>query len=71
MQITEKAYEAIKKVIGKSPWYEAHEGVKTALNQVYWIKILEEDSEGYLITNECIPGQKKAVRQIVARVKKI
>jgi len=70
MQITGKAYEAIKKVIGKSPWYEAHEGVKTALNQVYWIKILEEDSEGYLITNECIPGQKKAVRQIVARVEK-
>jgi hypothetical protein len=68
MQITEKAYEAIKKVIGRSPWYEAHEGVNTALNQVYWVKILEKTFDGYLITNAPIPGQKKTVRQITAKI---
>jgi hypothetical protein len=72
MQITEKAYEIIrnKGVIGKSPWYEAHNGVYTALNQVYWIKILEELPNEYLVTNEPIPGQKKAVRQVTARIEK-
>jgi hypothetical protein len=64
MQITKKAYEAIKKVIGSSPWYEAHEGVKTALNQVYWIKIISETPNGLLITNLPLPGQKKQVKQV-------
>jgi hypothetical protein len=68
MQITEKAYEAIKKVTGKSPWYEAHAGVYTSLNNVYWIKVLEKRSDGYLITNEPVPGQKKTVRQVTVEV---
>jgi hypothetical protein len=68
MQITEKAYEAIKKVIGRSPWYDAHNGVYTALNQVYWVKILEKAPDEYLITNASIPGQKKTVRQVTAKV---
>jgi hypothetical protein len=68
MQITEKAYEAIKKVIGKSPWYEAHAGTCTELNQVYWIKILARDADGYLITNELEHGQKKRVRQTTTKV---
>jgi hypothetical protein len=71
MQITEKAYETInKKVIGNSPWYEAHNGVYTALNQVYWVKILDKTSDGYLVSNTPIPGQKKAVRQVTAIVEK-
>jgi hypothetical protein len=68
MQITEKAYEAIKRVTGKSPWYEAHAGVYTSLNNVYWIKVLEKSSDGYLITNEPVPGQKKTVRQVRVEV---
>jgi hypothetical protein len=68
MQITEKAYEAIKKVTGKSPWYEAHAGVYTSLNNVYWIKVLEKRSDEYLITNEPVPGQKKTVRQVTVEV---
>jgi hypothetical protein len=68
MQITEKAYEAIKKVTGKSPWYEAHAGVYTSLNNVYWIKVLEKRSDGCLITNEPVPGQKKTVRQVTVEV---
>ena len=64
MQTTEKAYEAVTKMIGRSPWYKAHEGVKTGLNQVYWVKILNKTPSGYLITNPPISGQKRKVRQI-------
>jgi hypothetical protein len=70
MQITEKAYEGIKKVIGSSPWYKAHEGVKTALNQVYWVRIISELPEGLLITNPSLPGQKKTVNQVKQVVEK-
>lgn len=64
MEITEKAYEGIKKVIGESPWYKAYEGVNTALNQVYWIQILQETPDGLLINNPPLPGQKKSVKQV-------
>ena len=70
MQITEKAYEGIKKILGSSPWYRAYEGVKTALNQVYWIKIISETPDGLLITNQRLPGQKKKVRQVEQMVEK-
>jgi len=69
MQITKKAYEGIKKVLGESE-YKAHEGVKTALNQVYWIKILDETPQGLLITNPILPGQKKKVKVVQAIVEK-
>jgi len=70
MQIAKKAYEGIKKVIGSSPWYEAHEGVKTALNHVYWIQILSEQPDGLLITNPPLSGQKKKVKQVKQIVEK-
>jgi len=70
MQITEKAYKAIKKVIGKGSWYDAHAGTCTELNQVYWVKILGEAPDEYMITNEPIPGQKKLARQVVTKVEK-
>jgi len=70
MEITEKAYEGIKKVIGKSRWYRAYEGVNTALNQVYWIEILSEEPNGLLITNPSLPGQKKKVKQVKKVVEK-
>ena len=70
MEITEKAYEALKKVIGSSPWYKAYEGVNTALNQVYWIEILSETPNGLLITNPSLPGQKKKVKQVKQVVEK-
>ncbi|MEM4317987.1 MAG: N-6 DNA methylase [Candidatus Nitrosocaldus sp.] len=70
MQITEKAYEGIKKVFGSSPWYKAHAGVYTGLNQVYWIKIISETLDGVLIENPPIPGQKKKVRQVKQVVEK-
>ncbi len=70
MQITEKAYEGIRKVIGENPWYKAYEGVNTALNQVYWIEILSETPGGLLITNPSLPGQKKKVKQIKQIIEK-
>jgi len=70
MQITKKAYEGIKKAIGSSPWYEAHEGVKTALNQVYWIQVLSEQPDGLLITNPPLSGQKKKVKQVKQVIEK-
>jgi type II restriction/modification system DNA methylase subunit YeeA len=70
MQMTEKAYEGTKKVIGSSPWYKAHAGVYTGLNQVYWIEIISETPEGLLITNPSLPGQKKIVKTVKHVVEK-
>ncbi|MGC9123642.1 MAG: Eco57I restriction-modification methylase domain-containing protein [Thermoplasmata archaeon] len=70
MQITEKAYEVIKKVIGSSPYYNAYAGIYTGLNQVYWIKILSKTPDGLLITNPPIAGQKKNVKQIESVVER-
>jgi len=70
MQMTEKAYEGIKKIIGSSPWYKAYVGVHPALNQVYWIQLLSETPTGALISNPPLPGQKKEVKQIKMVVEK-
>ena len=70
MQITEKAYEGIKKVLGGNKRYRAYEGVKTALNQVYWVEILDETPNGLLIRNPTIPGQKKKVKVVEAIIEK-
>jgi type I restriction-modification system DNA methylase subunit len=64
MQIGKTAHKGIRKVLGESPWYEAHEGVNTALNGVYWIQILSKEPSGLLITNPPLPGQKKKIRQV-------
>jgi len=69
MQITEKAYKGIKKILGKSD-HRAYEGVNTALNQVYWIEILDEPSKGLLIRNPILPGQKKKVEVVEAIIEK-
>lgn len=69
MQITGKAYEGIKKVLGSSE-YRAYAGVYTGLNQVYWIEILDETPQGLLIRNPVIPGQKKEVKVIETVVEK-
>ncbi|MEM2373349.1 MAG: N-6 DNA methylase [Nitrososphaerota archaeon] len=64
MQITEKAYRGIMKVIGESPWYKAYAGVYTGLNQVYWVNVISKQPQGLLIENPPLPGQKKRVRQV-------
>ncbi|MEM4558148.1 MAG: N-6 DNA methylase, partial [Desulfurococcaceae archaeon] len=68
MQVTEKVLPHVRKLIGKSP-YEAYEGVLTALNQVYLVKIEERLPDGRLvITNPPESGQKKKVKQVEAVV---
>jgi methylase of polypeptide subunit release factors len=71
MEITDKAYVGIKKIIGSSPWYEAYEGVNTALNQIYWIKIISKLPDGdLLITNLPLSGQKKSIKTLKQTVEK-
>jgi len=70
MQMTEEAYQGIKKVIGSSPWYRAYAGVYTGLNQVYWVDVISETPEGLLITNPPLSGQKKVVKQVKQVVEK-
>lgn len=64
MQIRETAYAGIKKAVHESPWYDAHEGVNTALNGVYWVQILSKNPSGLLITNPPFAGQKKKIKQV-------
>ncbi|MEM2651910.1 MAG: N-6 DNA methylase [Candidatus Caldarchaeum sp.] len=68
MRTTPKALRAIRKVLGSSN-YRAYEGVNTAFNQIYYVKILDKDKEGNLIiTNPPESGQKKSVKQITAKI---
>ena len=67
-QVSKDAYDAMKKVLGKS-LYKAHEGVITALNQVYYIDVIDRLPDGtLLITNPERPGQKKRVKVVEAKV---
>lgn len=70
MQITEKAYEGIKKVLGESE-YRAYAGVYTGLNQVYWVEVLEGMPDGsLLIRNSELAGQKKKVKTVEETIEK-
>ncbi|PVU69574.1 SAM-dependent methyltransferase, partial [Sulfolobales archaeon SCGC AB-777_K20] len=69
MQVTPNIVNAIRKVISGGQYYEAYEGVNTALNQVYFIKVIGRAPDGTLIvTNPPESGQKKKVKQVEAKV---
>ena len=69
MQVKPNIVNAIRKIISGNQYYEAHEGVNTALKQVYFIKVLEKTYDNMLIiTNPPESGQKKKVKQIEAKV---
>ncbi len=69
MQVTQYVVEAIRKLVTGVQYYEAHEGVNVALNQVYYVKVLEKLPNGNLkITNPPESGQKKEVKKIEAVV---
>jgi type II restriction/modification system DNA methylase subunit YeeA len=69
MQLTQKAVEAVRKLLTGPQHYEAHEGVNVALNQVYYVRIKGRTTDGRLvITNPPEPGQKKSVNQLEAAV---
>ncbi|MEM3203668.1 MAG: N-6 DNA methylase [Saccharolobus sp.] len=67
MQVTPNALSVMRKIIGKSE-YRAYEGVNTALNQVYFVKILGETDDGIIITNPSEKRHKKRVKQVKAIV---
>jgi len=69
MQVSPRVAEVIRGLMGGVQYYEANEGVNTALNQVYYLRILGREPDGTLIvTNPPEPGQKKSVKQVEARV---
>ncbi|MFP3297424.1 MAG: class I SAM-dependent DNA methyltransferase, partial [Vulcanisaeta sp.] len=69
MQVTPNIVNAVRKLIGESHYYEANEGVNTALNQVYYVKVLGRAPDGMLIiTNSPESGQKKKVEQVKVKV---
>jgi hypothetical protein len=69
MQVTPNIANAVRKVISGGQYYEAYEGVNTALNQVYYVKVLGRAPDGMLIiTNPPEGGQKKKVKQVETKV---
>jgi hypothetical protein len=69
MQVTPNTTNAVRKVIGGNQHYEAHKGVDTSLNQVYYVKVLGRAPDSMLIiTNPPESGQKKKVKQVEAKV---
>lgn len=69
MQITQGAYHGVKKVLGEND-YRAYVGVYAALNQAYWVEVLDETKHGLLIKNPILPGQKKTLKVVEALVEK-
>jgi len=69
MQVTPDIVDAVRKVLGGGQHYEAHAGVYTSLNQVYFVKVIGRTPDGMLIiTNPPESGQKKKVKQVEAKV---
>jgi len=69
MQVKPNIVNAIRKIISGGQYYEAYEGVNTALNQVYYVKVLDRASNGILtIKNPSESGQKKKVEQVETNV---
>jgi methylase of polypeptide subunit release factors len=57
----QRTYEVIQRVAGESA-YEAHAGVVTALNGVYFIKVISKQPNGLMIENLQDIGKKKVRR---------
>jgi len=69
MQATPRALNIIRRIISGPQYYEAHAGITTGLNQVYYVKIVEKTPDGALIiTNPPESGQKKRVKQITTKI---
>lgn len=60
-----KAHEAIEKVTGAST-YRAFEGVNTALNSAYWVRILDNLPDGSLLIENVTERAKRGVRKFQA-----
>ncbi|HEC82259.1 MAG TPA: class I SAM-dependent DNA methyltransferase [Thermoplasmatales archaeon] len=62
MEITEKAYEGVKKILKKQvKVYKAHKGVDTSYNSIYWLKVLNKVPSGLQVKNLNDIGKKKVI----------
>jgi len=65
MQVTPSIINSIRKIINGNQYYEAYEGVLTALNQVYFVELQGKTDNNMLrITNPSESGQKKKVKEV-------
>ena len=56
MTITTEAEQGLRKIIGRSS-YDAHEGVNTSMNGVYWVKIVSVQPNGIMVSNQASIGK--------------
>jgi len=68
MQVKPNIINAIRKIISGNQYYEAHEGVNTAFDQIYYVKVCEKRDNLLIITNPPKAGQKKRVEQVTLPV---
>jgi hypothetical protein len=64
-----KAHKAVEAATGPST-YRAFEGVNTALNAAYWVRILDTLPGGNLLVENITEGSKKGITRIQATVEK-
>jgi len=64
-----KAHQAVAKTLGISA-YRAYEGVNTALNSAYWVKIVEELPDASVLVENIIKRAKRPVKQVRARLER-
>lgn len=65
MVSTKKIKAVVERIIGNSPWYEAHAGIFSGLNAVYWVDILSRQPNGLMIRNTSVSGLKREVQKVV------
>jgi hypothetical protein len=68
MLVRPKVSKAAEAILGvSSARYDAHEGVNTALNGVYWVEVLSKEPNGLMVQNLSTIGRKKvkAVTKVV------
>jgi hypothetical protein len=58
-----QAIKAVRKVLGKS-YYEAHAGVCTWLNSVYWVKIVLKRPDGLVVVRNITEGARVKVQEV-------
>jgi len=61
LMVRPKALSAVRKALGKSD-YEAHAGIYTDMNGVYWVEVLEKQPKTLLVRNLADIGKRKVER---------
>ena len=62
-----KALKAIRKVLGSSA-YQAHAGVTTWANGVYWLEVISERPDGLMVVRNVTEGPKRKVEQTITEL---